>query len=416
MAIDESDVPNEYTHLRVRIPGVSSSLLEQTPIIEFTMTESILTPGLQTRAIVQDPIGGMPNIRNLDEYQGQPIIIELWRPGLEKMDGWYKGPSSIKTVQHIYRIGNRKSTNRAIQTWNLEICDKSLLLDADRLCSKSWAKVNPSLVVSDVLRKCLDVDNMFIEQASPPRDYIAENIHPFQVCNQQADVALAGNDPSFLHFMTFDVGGGKHHFESFKTMAQRSPVANRAFSYSEPENPYGRFVNPFNMISYEFPCDFDNLTDILNGVRLGGFSGRSIQTFNPANGVWSNFGDDGSVCGIGGATALAYTTNSGTAAEQNSADISVEKYALLRQARMMLLEPDKVALRFTTSFNPSLKAGQTIDAMFFNRGDGTGTPTQKENYGSGKYLISSLSHIWKRDRYAITQVDCVSNSVAQGKT
>jgi hypothetical protein len=54
-------------------------------------------------------------------------------------------------------------------------------------------------VVSDVLVNCAGAINPDIEPSLPARDYIAENIHPFQVVNQQAEVALAGgNDPSFL--------------------------------------------------------------------------------------------------------------------------------------------------------------------------------------------------------------------------
>lgn len=404
----------KHTICQIEVPGVSQYVLSETPVVELTMTESILTPGLQTRAIIQDPIGGFPERRNLDEFQGQPVRISLSRPWLDTLPG-YDGPSTITTVQRIYRIGNRKQLNRGVQSWHLDICDPSLLNDANMLVSRSWQKATPSQVVSDVLRGCIKAKNVQIESSGPARDYIAENIHPFQVCSQQSDVALAGNDPSFLHYMTFK-NGSTHHFESFKTMSKKAPILGGAqFIHSEPEHPLGRFINPFNMIKYEFPCDFDNLTDVLNGV-VAGTSLRSLQSFNPANGVWSNFGNSSSSCGIGGATALAMTTNSGTASQQNSSDISVEKYALLRQARLMLLEPDKVALRFSTSFNPALHAGDVINVKLINRGTGTGAPRDDRNYGTGKYLISSMSHTWKRDGYATTEVDCVSYSVSIGKT
>ena len=68
-----------------------------------------------------------------------------------------------------------------------------------------------------------------------PRDYIAENIHPFQVIAQQANMALKGGNPDYVHFMTYGwFGGGSwptHHFRSLSSLCQGNPV--RTYSYGD---------------------------------------------------------------------------------------------------------------------------------------------------------------------------------------
>ena len=392
-----------------------TNILDDTSVREVTMTESILTPGLQTTLAIQDKIHSTPQRRNLDDYSAQPLVVKIERPVLEE----YNLEPNFLLVQKLYRLDNRKLDSYTIQKFNLHACDPSLLRDANSLVSKSWKCTQPHNVVADVLSKCVGIKqgNLEIEPSQPNRDYIAENIHPFQVCTQQADVALAeGNDPSFLHFMTYEKQG-THHFKSLKKMAKQDPLfGGQPFTYNDKGTGQSGYWNPFDIIEYSFPCDFDILSDVLNGVGETGTSNRSLQTFNPANGVWSNLGSSDNGCGIGGASALAATTNYGTSAQQNSCDIQVEKYALLRQARMMLLQPDKVALRMTVPWNPTLHAGKTIEVVFINKGDGSGEQVLEEkNYASGKYLIASLTHVYKSGGYATTMLDCVSESVARGQ-
>lgn len=404
------------TKIVVNLPGLPAqhNILDQTSIREITCTESILTPGLQTTVAIQDKIHSTPNRRVLDDYAYQPLHIQMKRPILKD----FQQNENFFLVQTLYRLDNRTPDSYSLQKFNLHACDPSLLADANSLVSRSWKCTPPHQVVADVLSQCVGVasNKLIVESSQPARDYIAENIHPFQVCTQQADVALAeGNDPSFLHFMTYE-NLGTHHFKSLRKMAKQDPLfGGEPFVYHEKGLGQSGYWNPFDIMQYSFPCDFDVLTDILNGVGQSGSNKRSIQTFNPANGVWSNLGINDNGCGIGGASALAATTNFGTAEQQDSCPIAVEKYALLRQARMMLLEPDKLALRIVIPFNPNVNAGKTINVIFQNKGDEHGEPVDHLNYASGKYLIASLTHTYNAGGFAITTLDCVSESVSRGQ-
>ena len=102
-------------------------------------------------------------------------------------------------------------------------------------------------------------------------------------------------------------------------------------------------------------------------------------------------------------------TNFNSAKDQDSCNIDVEKHLLLRQARMSLLEEDKIALRLTVPWNPVLHAGNIIEVYFYNKGTNT-----YDNFGSGYYLIHSMTHNLRTGGYGTTTMDCVSRSVGGG--
>jgi len=411
---DKALGPQEDTLTRfvVDVDGAPQILKELMSIQEINLTESLLTPGLQTSITIQDVIHHTPR-KVLDGFYNKDMVLKIERPILEN----YGVQSILNVRQTIYRLDNRAPQSYQLQNYNLNACDPTMLKDANMLVSKSWKCTSPSKVVKDVLTECVKAKNQDIESSAPNRDYIAENIHPFQVVSQQGDVALAGgDDPSFVHFMTYEgaaSGEGTHKFHSLKEMTRQPNIAE--FYYHEKGvNEQAGYWDPYNILSYSFPCDFDLLSDILNGVGTAG-SKRSIIPFNPASGLFSVLGDKSSTCGIGGAAALAATTNFGTSGMQDSCDVAVEKYGLLRQARMGLLEEDKLALRIIVPFNPALHAGKMIGVRFNNKGHDGIEPDDPRNYGTGDYLIASMTHTIKAGGFGITTLDCVSETVGRGK-
>jgi hypothetical protein len=80
---------------------------------------------------------------------------------------------------------------------------------------------------------------------------------------------------------------------------------------------------------------------------------------------------------------------------------------------MNLLEQDKISLRLTVPWNPALNAGKTIEIKLQNRPKTTANDNRSEpNYGSGKYLISSLIHNIKSGGFSTTTMDCISQTAA----
>lgn len=397
----------DYVHDRnmVELSGELGGVnYKQVTCKEVTATESLLTPGLQTSATFQSQIYLNDTRKDWDQTKGKEMSITMKNNDKEM---------TIK--QTIYRLDNREFMPVNIgqtEEMTFHACDKTLLKDAKTLVSKSWKCTTPKDIVDYCLQTCVGAEETDVQKCSPSRDYIAEMIHPFQVIQQMANVALDGDDPSFIHYMTYGRGTqGKptHHFRSLKDLCNQGSK----FTYYHSEvgrlgrqdyNSPGSFDKA---IHFMFPCDFDLLSDLLNGLDEKGqnINAGSFMNIADATGSFQN----GNMTGcIENGNLKQSLTNKGTAQQQNGCETDVEKYLLKRQARMGLLEKDKIAFRLIAPWNPDLHAGDIINFTWTDK-DGCSLL-----YGSGDYLIASMTHRVQMGGYATTTFDCVAKTVGQG--
>lgn len=402
--------------LSVTFPNLPDEVFQNIQPREVILSESLLTPGLQTsiklHAHSHELIRSL-NQKNFDFFKGEKVEIEIGRPILEKFG--YNPKMEIS--QTVYRLGGRSSTSssdsdsrkllgRAVEELTFHACDMSLLTDASSLVSKSWKCTKPSEVVEQVLRECAGAKNLEIENTSNARDYVAENIHPFQVIAQQSNASLTiDNDPSFVHFMTYE-NMGTHHFKSLQKMSEGSSILKADLEYSSAGSSY---TDPHSIMSYNFPCDFDLLSDILNGLDSQGKLNSSVALFNPMAKIFSQLGNQTMGCGVGAGVHKVIKSNQNTEKNENSCPDYAASFATLRQARMGLLDKDKVAIRMVVPWNPIYHAGKVVRVTIRNLID-----SKEKNYGSGDYLISALTHNIKQGGYSTTTLDCVSTTVGKG--
>lgn len=413
MAIENLE---SIAEIYTEVPGLDPAISTQLTVKEVVLSESLLTPGLQTSVVVHSHFH-LEELKNYDDFRTRPINIRINRPILAR----YGFDPELIAVGQIYRMSNRFLIDSSVEQFTLHACDNSLLNDAASLVSKSWKCVTPSEIVEEVLLTCVNAKTLDVEASGPARDYIAQNIHPFQVVSQNANAALAGGiDPSFIHYMTYedmDFGDprGLHHFRSLLTLSEPNTAALPNFIYSETSTS-ATFDNPLAILNYKFPCDFDILSDILNGVDENGELKTSLIVINPKNKLMSLLGTQIVGCGLGGGPLKLALTNITTAPEQDSCPTDVEHHLLLRQARMNLLEQDKIALRLTVPWNGTLHVGQQIRASFphklFYGGPSTPIPytSNQETYGTGTYIICSLVHNIQAGGYATTTMDCITQT------
>ena len=375
--------------------SVEGQTFSDITIKEVILGESLLTPGLQTAVTIQSFVySDQP--KQWGSYKNKPLTIAMNQAATSY---------SMQVVQQLYRIDNREMDINVGQTETLTLhaCDQSLLNDAKSLISKSWKCTMPSEVVGYALSSCAGVRNAIVDNAGPARDYIAENIHPFQVVAQQANVALYnGDDPSFLHYMTYE-NLGTHYFRALARLESGPTVA----SFVSAEGGTSDLTRGVAAISFSFPCDFDYLSDLLNGLE----GGNTLSTINPMTQEGSLFGGSTGGCGIGKGNHKTSMTNSGTSGQQNSCDMGVEQYLLLRQARMGLLEKDKIAFRITVPWDPNLHVGQIIGFTWLNKPNRNGSNSASPLYGSGDYLIVALKHNIQFGGYATTTLDCITGTI-----
>src|SRR5665213_2327793 len=92
------------TSLSTQILGVSPDLLNEVTVNEVNLTESLLTPGLQTSIIVQSTLNTEKSsnysgpTKNLDEYYGKTLNVYVARPIIQSVSYTHLTLPTINTV------------------------------------------------------------------------------------------------------------------------------------------------------------------------------------------------------------------------------------------------------------------------------------------------------------------------------
>ena len=396
----QSNDPSTLVSASINLSGVK---LEDITVKEVVIGESLLNPSAHAMVTFQSAMYYRPT--NWNYFRCQPIGINI----SDKL-----GIRTMAVNQHIYRCENRHfvDTNSGkVEELTLHSVDESILKDAETIMEKSWQCSTPAAVVKEAMSK-LNVQTFKMNSSTGPgRPYVAESIHPLQVIQQQANVALYnGDDPSFLHYMTIDerTGLNVHNFQPLTELMNSTKEPHQIYasdtavsggvSFSDQTQSY---LAARTAVTFNFPCDYDVLSDLLNGVNCNGKNMNDVRTFNLAS------GDISSAMGAitQAANIFKSLTNLGTAQQQNTCETLVEKYLHRRQARMGMLEKDKIALRVTIPWTPSLHVGHQIYFNWYNRYD-----TNFQQYGHGKYLILHMTHNIQYGGYATTTLDCIANT------
>lgn len=373
----------------------NGGIFNEMAVTEIQLNESLLSASLETSILFQSSIHTLP-MKNYDDFRNSEVKVKMANPNI--MTG-PDDPFILETTQRIYRLENRKPMSYQLENFTIKACDQSLLNNEVTRVSDYYKCLTPSEVAHRAL-SALGVANVDIEESFPPRDYNAANIPPFQILAEQAEVALATNDPSFLHFMTFK-NGATHNFKSLRTMANQSPVWSYVYNV---KGLGGQLGNPYNIMAYEFPCDFDLLSDIQNGVGMG----TSVISMNPFSGstgiVGGNINEAG---GMGNGNNVDIVSDINTT--DDNCGVQAEDYTPLRKSRIGLIQPEMISLRLLVPFNPLLHAGEMINVAFHSSLNG------ELDYGSGDYLIVNMNHTIKTGGYGVTTMELVSRSIGHGE-
>ena len=388
-------------------------VLNQTTMKEVTLSESLLTPGVQTTINIEsaNDLTNLP-MKNLDLFYNKTMLIYAMREIL-KNEPMGNQKYEFSTAQRVYRLSDRKPKNYQAEQFSLHGCDPSLLEDVKTWVNDSWNCTTPSNITREIMQ-CLDVgpDQYDIESSYPTRDFTAENLHPFQVIRKQAEAALAGSkDPSYVHFMTYQNQGHDdiptHNFRSLTSMAEQT--SEWIFTYSAKASDSSNYSRPGDIMKYNSPCDFDLVSDLMNGYdENGNQTGSAIfRALDATIAFFEPLITGGSATPCGGVPDIIVDQSPLLAITGHCPTINAEAL-IYRASRMALLDKDKVAMQITIPFNPQMNVGRVIDIMFYDKNN-------EENYGSGRYLITNMLHNLKAGGFGVTVLDCVSDTVAAGK-
>lgn len=404
--VDLSSQSNDPRYLVSAQLNVDGRQFQDVTVKEVVIGESLLNPSAHAVVTLQSAMYFRP--QDWDYFRCLPVSISI-----ADNNNIPNNPRTMLVNQEVYRCDNRRfaQTNTgSVEELSLHTIDRSILRDAETIWEKSYSCATPAQVVSDALRQIGVTRFNITGSTGPGRPYVAESIHPLQAIQQQANVALyEGTDPSFIHYMTIreQTGENVHNFRSLAELMSNKHTAYDIYAADTAVSGGNSFSDSFaslamrTAVTFNFPCDYDVLSDILNGVDCNGKNLNDVRTFNLVSGEFNS--------AMGALTQAANIfksiTNLGTSQQQNSCETNVEKYLQKRQARMGMLERDKIALRITIPWSPWLHVGQQINFHWNNRYN-----PDKEQYGSGKYLILHMTHNIQYGGYAVTTLDCIANT------
>ncbi len=396
-SIQEMKIP--YSGFSIAHVDVPDNILDETSTLESFQTESLLSPSLETTVKIQSTIHNQV-VKDYDQFREAEMVLISHNPNIDD-------DKKFTNSQTIYRMSNRVMVNYNVEEFILHACDPTLINNHLTRISDFYRCKSPTEVAGAALTSIGAVVDL--EESAPRKDYQATNLHPFQILSEQADTALAGgNDPSFLHFMTFhDGGSGIHNFKSLYNMTKQPSK----WIYVWNEKGMGmQLGNPHNIMHYEFPCDFDLLTDILNGVGADGSNQTTVTSVGTFNFINSLVGTAENIIKLSPFGGMGTSINKPVTTDHNldGCPTQVEQYIALRQARLSMIRPEDTALRLTVPYNGYLHAGDIITARFPSK------YSTDLDYGSGDYIIVSLTHNIKGGGYGVTILDLASQSIGRG--
>ena len=167
------------------------SQLEDVTVKEVVVGESLLNPSAHAVVTLQSAMYFRPT--NWNAFRCQPIRINI-------KDNRQGSSRKMTINQHIYRCENRHftvSNSGSVEELTLHSIDESILKDAETIMEKSWKCSTPSAVVSEAMDKMGVTQFTMNSSTGPARPYVAESIHPLQVIQQQANVALYNGDEKY---------------------------------------------------------------------------------------------------------------------------------------------------------------------------------------------------------------------------
>lgn len=436
-------------------------MFNELTVSDIYVYESILSPSVQISITFQDTVHLIKNYFQYKIHKGEmpKMTIDLKNPMFDVPDsvpvgGEYRGQKTDSKLSIagmvVYRMDNRKPVNYHDEEFTLHFCHPTTINNLKARMSDFYKMTQVNKIVQDALKATGSVINE-VEKADMKRDYMSNNQHPFQVISEIADMAYKEKRVQFLHYLTTESISGKHYFYPISKLIDASPLTT--FIYNE-KGANQQLTDINNIMVYEFPCDFDTLLDLSGGiihnekdyknhkpsmVSMNPFDGgmflvdgkvhgdRRTQGFGGTlnAGAWSNlnnfesnkpYGAASSALGsaIGAASAIASGNPLGALSALSGGGMSlvgdasrpsqVEKYLHRRTEAITFLHRESIDLKIVVPFRPDMHVGKTINVKFESKRD---YGTNKNDFGSGKYLICHMTHNIKVGSYGTTTMELI---------
>lgn len=385
--------------------------------------ESILSPTVQISVTFVDSVHLIKNFLQYKIAKGEmPNLSMTVINPMFNIEG--RGPHGVTRDAElpinnfqVYRMDSRRPLNYHMEQFTLHICSPSIIKNQIYRMSDFYKMKELSKVVEDAMDSVGIKKNVrSIEKTDIHRDYISNNQHPFQVIAEITDMAMKDNHAQYLHYMTTEEVQGKHYFISLKKLLNNAEKKGFKpdFNYEYSEKGANETFTINDIMTYEFPCDFDTLLDLSGGIIHNKEDHKnhkpSMVSINPFDGgifmVDGKIHGDKKLRGFGGALNAGAWSNKNNfeAPGLTSRPSGVEKYLHKRTENITFLHRERIDLKIVVPFNPRLHVGNLIDVSFYSKRE---KGSKNKDYGSGIYLVCHMTHDVKVGNYGTTILECI---------
>lgn len=377
-------------------------------LLEMNIYEDIFSP-----VITGDfTLGDAADIISAYRIHGNEFLaVSIDKPSLDK---------PIKKIFRIYKISDRNFGTASLQNYTLHFCSEELLLSTQTLVSKSYKGLRIDQMVNDLIANKL--------KANPEKmagiftktlgnfDIIIPKMQPLEAIQWLSPRAYNTNQNLFFFFENRD----GFNFTSYENLLKIAPYSTYYRSVKLNREPDQNF-NSFNYINVSE--DFD----ILKSIKMGSFSSSLL------------------VLDLIKRNSTSYNFNAKQVADNGLLNQSIPANSLANRLGLTLYTANESVLKYVTAtdsdptFNPTnynnwlpqtstrlgqinsfkviisipgdilIKVGNIVNLVIPKMQTQTKS-TEDDNMRSGKYLISSVHHVFTQD-ISTTVLELLSDSV-----
>ena len=163
--------------------------------------------------------GNITLIDTTNLYENFPIIGEE-TISITYSD-FYSKPITRKFS--VYGIGAREKTTERGSVYVLNFCSEELLHNRINNYSKSYKDALVHDIVTDAMSRVKSIKELNIQQTQELQDFIAPNLHPFDVCSQMSNRAISteGHNGTYLFFEDKE----KFNFVSIEKLIEKPAIS-----------------------------------------------------------------------------------------------------------------------------------------------------------------------------------------------
>lgn len=390
--------------------------------------QTISLDGTLVELIINQSIDAGVMFGSLLIVDGNDIFNNFYLCGNELLNVVIDQPSldiPLKKKFRIYKVANRSNNNNSGSKYILYFTSNEAVLSSTTLVSKAYKNKKLSDIVADILQNFLNVDvkriNRF-ETTSGLHDFVIPSYRPLEAIEWAASKSYS-TAPNYCYYF-FESRDG-FEFISQQTLFKQQVVKELSYDIKNtndsPNQSSDVIKNKNSLEKLRVLEDFDMIRSSSNGsfasrllsvnlfTQQFEYNDYSILTAESQKRLLNDYMpiNDQRLMQSYLANFKTYISTNNIKQEKENA---VERWLMNRQMHKNLL--NNFRLKGVISGDITLKAGDIVKLKYPKYVAAESSGKQFDEYRSGKYMLSDITHKFTNDGKFETVIEMVSDSIS----